>query len=171
MHPDSRLRERRRLVLIAATGLSLALLSCSPLPTKFTKQAIPGATLTALVTSPSTFEGKVVILGGVIVEERQVDGRIWLHMKNRPLDRDYEPHRDTSLTSTESGFYWIIVDPEGLPQLYKEWARLTVVGRILTLSSDKVGKSGSERRTESVWEATRDPNYIISSPLQVESER
>lgn len=164
-------------------GAVFLLGACSPIPTKFIKQAEPGTTLTALVKQPAVYSGKIVILGGVIVEERRADGRIWLHIRNRPLDVDYEPHRDASLTETESSFYWVLVDPQGLPPSYKEWARLTVVGRVMPPAPDQ-GRAGKDARPEPVlgalylrgwgyglkdptWEAIQDPNYIVSSPLKV----
>jgi hypothetical protein len=36
----------------------------------------------------------------------------------------------TSRNDPESGHYWVIVTPQGLPQSHKDWARLTVVGRV-----------------------------------------
>ncbi|MBI3602899.1 MAG: Slp family lipoprotein, partial [Nitrospirae bacterium] len=62
-------------------------------PRKFVEQAEPSVTLTALAGRPAAYRGKVVVLGGVIAEEKQVSGRVWLWVKNRPLDADYEPHR------------------------------------------------------------------------------
>src|SRR5574341_215221 len=61
--------------------------ACSPIPSKFIKQAEPGATLTALVNQPAAYAGKVVILGGVIIQERQAEGRTWLHVRNRSSAR------------------------------------------------------------------------------------
>jgi starvation-inducible outer membrane lipoprotein len=156
--------------------------ACSPIPSKFIKQAEPGTTLTAIINQPSAYSGKIVILGGVIVEERKTDGRMWLHIRNRPLDVDYEPHRDTSRTESESGFYWIVVDPQGLAPSYKEWARLTIVGRVMPPVPDGAMKSGVNQRPEPIlgalylrgwgyglkdptWEAIQDPNYIFSNSL------
>ena len=177
-------RARPRLFLAVLLGTALCGQgACSPIPSKFIKQAEPGTTLTGLVNQPSAYAGKVVILGGVIVEERRADGRVWLHIRNRPLDVDYEPHRDPKLRDTEEGYYWIIVDPKNLPPSYKEWARLTVVGKVLPPPPKEVAKAESSQRSEPVlgalylrgwgygltdptWEATQDPNYIVSSPLR-----
>ena len=177
-------RARPRLFLAVFLGAALCGQgACSPIPSKFIKQAEPGTTLTGLVNQPSAYAGKVVILGGVIVEERRADGRVWLHVKNRPLDLDYEPHRDPKLRDTEDGYYWIIVDPKNLPPSYKEWARLTVVGKVMPPPSTEAAKAENSQRSEPVlgalylrgwgyglkdptWEATQDPNYIVSSPLR-----
>jgi hypothetical protein len=173
----------RNVLLLLVVGMAFCDQNgCSPIPSKFIKQAEPGATLTALINQPAAYAGKVVILGGVIVEERQADGRIWLHLRNRPLDVDYEPHRDPRLRDAEDGFYWIVVDPKGLPPSYKEWARLTVVGTVMPPAAAGTPAGAPAQRPEPVlgalylrgwgyglgdptWEAFQAPNYIVSSPL------
>jgi starvation-inducible outer membrane lipoprotein len=170
--------------LIVIVGIALSCQGgCSPIPSKFIKQAEAGATLTALVNQPTAYAGKVVILGGAIVEERQADGRAWLHVRNRPLDVDYEPHRDPRLRDSEDGFYWIVLDPKSLPPSYKEWARLTVVGTVMPPDAAGVPRDSGAQRPEPVlgalylrgwgyglkdptWEAFQDPNYIVSTPLR-----
>jgi hypothetical protein len=153
-------------------------------PAKFVKQAEPGVTLTALAGRPDVYKGKVVILGGVIVEEKRADGRVWLRVKNRPLDADYEPHRDASRTASESGHYWVVVDTQGLPQGYRDWARLTVVGRVFALPIPRFDAPTLSRkepepvlgalymrgwsygeRLDNVWEASQDPNYLAPNPI------
>lgn len=119
--------------LIAVKGLILAvgLSACtSGIPNKFVKQAEPGVTLTALTKNLEAYRGKTVILGGVIVEQKEEGGYIWLKIKNRPLDTDHIPRIPMSRNDSESGHYWVIVTRQGLPPSHKNWARLTVVGRV-----------------------------------------
>jgi starvation-inducible outer membrane lipoprotein len=120
-----------RIVFLATVFLAGGCAWTNTVPAKFVRQAEPGVTLTSLAGRPEVYKGKVVILGGVIAEEKRADGRVWLWVKNRPLDADYEPHRDASRTPSESGHYWVVVDLRGLPQGYRSWARLTVVGQVL----------------------------------------
>lgn len=153
-------------------------------PRKFIEQAEPSVTLTALAGRPAAYRGKVVVLGGVIAEEKQVGGRVWLWVKNRPLDADYEPHRDASRTESESGHYWIVADPSGLPKGYQNWARLTVVGRVTNVPVPRFevqpdNWKGTELvlgalylrgwsyggRLDEVWEAKQDANYVPSNPV------
>lgn len=149
-------------------------------PDKFVRQAQPGVTLTALTKHPETYMGKVVILGGVIVEEKEQNGFRWLLMKNRPIDEDYEPHPDATLRKSESGHYWVIVDPRSLPKTYRNWARVTVVGRVSDAPPIRRGTTGESepvlaglylRGWGNVdsgvegWEAYQDANYIQSNPL------
>lgn len=182
-------RKGHRAGLIACAAVLLAggalTVGCAPaVPSRLIKQAEPGVTLTALKAKPSAYRGKTIILGGVIVEQRRDAGRIWLLMKNRPLDADYVPHRDSTMVPTESALYWVIVEQNSLPAHYKEWARVTVVGWV---SDAKPPKPDSARdRSQGgepvldglylkgwgygdqgldVWEDKQDPNYVQSNPL------
>ncbi len=130
----SHARERCGLSVLAISLLCISF-SCSPLPRKYLHQAEPGVTLTALVTNPETYRGKVVILGGTIVEEKQDRGRLWLRMRNRPLDEDYHPHRPPLLEGPEAGHYWVVVSPDKIQKNYKSWARVTVVGQVVGVKS------------------------------------
>ncbi|MDE3036484.1 MAG: Slp family lipoprotein, partial [Nitrospirota bacterium] len=116
-------------LLLMASGLAVNLWGCAEtVPSHYIKQAEPGVTLTVIKAKPAVYRGKTVILGGVIVEQRQEAGRVWLLMKNRPLDADYVPHRDSTMIPSESALYWVIVEQGSLPKRYREWARVTVVG-------------------------------------------
>jgi starvation-inducible outer membrane lipoprotein len=64
---------------------------CSPIPNQYLREAEPGTTLTTILRTSDYYRDKLVILGGVIIEEEIRDGRLWLHVKNRPLDEDYRP--------------------------------------------------------------------------------
>jgi starvation-inducible outer membrane lipoprotein len=119
---------RRSVMSIAVVCL---LSSCSStLPSRYIDQAEPGVTLTALVSNPDGYREKVVILGGVIVEEKEIDEHVFLRLKNRPLDNDYRPHRPLSLDGPEAGYYWVMIGRGDLPEQYREWARVTVVGQV-----------------------------------------
>ena len=113
--------------------LSCGLVACSggPIPSQYLKQAEPGVTLTSLSKKRAEYQGKVVILGGVIVDHRAGDNRVWLHIKNRPLDGDYVPHIPITREGSEAGHYWVMVWNKDLPKDYQQWARVTVVGRVL----------------------------------------
>lgn len=112
--------------VLAASGCSTA-----TVPDKFLQRAQPGVTLASLKASPDAYQGKVVILGGVIVDKKEQAGRVWLKVKNRPLDGDHVPRMPVSRDDPEAGHYWVMVNPQGLPQAYKDWARVTVVGQVI----------------------------------------
>jgi hypothetical protein len=112
--------------------LSCGLVACGgPIPSQYLKQAEPGVTLTSLSKRHAEYQGKVVILGGVIVDHKSGDNRIWLHVKNRPLDADYVPHIPLTREGPEAGYYWVMVWNKDLPKDYQQWSRMTVVGRVL----------------------------------------
>lgn len=170
-------------VLLVGLLLGTGCAWTNTVPDKFVRQAEPGVTLTSLAGRPDAYKGKVVILGGVIVEEKRAGGHVWLWIRNRPLDEDHEPHRDASRTESESGHYWVMVDPQGLPKDYRIWARLTVVGRVSDMAIPKFdapsdGRKGSEPilgalymrgwsyggRLDDAWEISQDPRYIAPNP-------
>jgi starvation-inducible outer membrane lipoprotein len=174
---------------IVALALFSGLEACAPIPKKFIKQAEPGVTLTALVNSPQAYRGKVVILGGVIVAKEERAKYVWLLVKNRPLDADYVPHMPNSPDEPESSNYWVRLSPQTLPKSYKNWSRLTVVGRVSDeppLQHERgTGKEpvlaamylrgwgssmGGYGLHEETWEETQDASYVVSTPLKVKPE-
>jgi starvation-inducible outer membrane lipoprotein len=165
----------------------LCLAGCQgAVPKKYVRQAEHGVTLTALKQQPEVYRGKVVILGGVIVDKKEEHGRVWLWIKNRPLDEDFVPHVPASLDGHEAGFYWVALTPQGLAKSYHSWARITVVGQISeeshptvagTVGSDTVlvglylrgwsGSWGGYGTREDVWEDNSDANAIMSAPKTI----
>ena len=118
---------------LVATGL---IAGCSfstrnTIPNEFIQQAEPGVTLTALTTHPDLYQGKVVIVGGVPLAEIREGDRVWIELRNRPLDANYVPHRPLSRGGPEDGHYWVLVSSHDFPPTSHTWARVTVVGRVL----------------------------------------
>ncbi len=110
----------------------LLLMGCGSVPFQYVRQAEPGVTLTALTETPEAYQGKTVILGGVLADQKQEGERLWLYLKNRPLDQDYRPHRPVLNDGPEAGYYWVrVTNSSRLPPKWKQWARMTVVGRVL----------------------------------------
>ena len=178
----------RRLVLLGCL-MVIGLSGCSTtsVPRKFVVQAERGVTLTALKAKPDAYHGKVVILGGVIVEKRVQEGLVWLLMKNRPVDDDFVPHMVVSMDSPEAGFFWVAVHPEGLPKGYEGWARVTVVGQVSDQAHPHLGSGHGSSDTvlagmflrgwgsgwggygmhEEAWESTRSVNAMMSAPRTI----
>lgn len=170
--------------LVLTISLLCVFLSCSPLPRKYLHQAEPGVTLTDLVSNPDRYRGKVVILGGTIVEEKQDRGQLWLRMRNRPLDEDYHPHRPPLLEGPEAGRYWVLLSPDKIQKNHRNWARVTVVGQVVGMKSSTGqtdqgdepvlaamyvrGWGGSAHKD--AWEDFEDPNYKIRAPGGIHGE-
>lgn len=180
------MRSHINLIVVGIVWLSLSM-GCSSLPSRYVQQAEPGVTLTSLTESPESYQGKAVILGGVVVNQKQEGQRLWLHLKNRPLDKDYRPHRPTVNAGPEAGLYWVVVpNASALPPNWKHWTRVTVVGRV---TSQKQAESSMDPRTEpvlallfmrgwtmgqaqqgSAWEESVDANYLLSVPEGLHGE-
>lgn len=130
--------------------LSCGLVACGgPIPNQYLKEAEPRVTLTSLTKRNAEYQGKVVILGGVIVDYKSGDNRVWLRVKNRPLDADYVPHIPLTKEGPEAGHFWVMVWNKDLPRDYQQWARITVVGRLMggKLAFDE---EGSDERIKNV---------------------
>lgn len=131
--------------LAMAIAAACLLSACSSvLPSQYINQAESGVTLTALVSHIDDYREKVVILGGVIVEEKQIGEHVFLRLKNRPLDKDYRPHRPPSLDGPEAGYYWVMIDRGNLPEQYHQWARVTVVGQVAGTRPSAAGSGAPE---------------------------
>lgn len=169
-------------MLTGLVGFAL-LTGCSSLPARYIQQAEPGVTLTSLAESSGAYHGKTVILGGVVVDQQQDGQRLWLHLKNRPLDKDYRPHRPITNEGPEAGYYWIVVqNASTLPHKWKQWARVTVVGRVtdskatapsiepvLSLLFMRGWTMGNSPKG-SAWEESVDANYLLSVPEGLHGE-
>lgn len=158
--------------------LTLVLTACSALPSKYINQAERGVTLTALTVAPDQYRDKVVILGGVLVKEREEGGHIWLHLKNRPLDAKYHPHRPISLDGPETGHFWVTAtNRQQLPVRYRQWARMTVVGRVIGVTNQEpvlmlmyVRGWDYSGKNEDTWETSIDPSYVPVIPEGLHGE-
>ena len=155
-----------------AITMTVALWGCANVPRHYVRMAEPGTTLTALTAHPEMYHGKVVLLGGTIIEEEENEQDLWLHLTNRPLDQDYIPHRPADMDGPEAGSFWVVVAKQQFPREYRQWARMTVVGRVTgtqrfetepVLSLLYVRGWGLSSAHHGVWE-NFNPNYIPSTP-------
>lgn len=149
---------------------------CSPIPSKYLRDAEPGVTLTSLQNTSNYYQDKLVILGGTIVEEEMRDGRLWLHVVNRPLDGDYRPQLPPSPNDPEGGSYWVVVGNRvNFPDSYRYWGDMIIVGRVAVLAPGKepvlkmvyVRGRGSQAAHDGSWEDLVDANYLLSTPAGV----
>ena len=165
----------RTLFLLA---LCLAV-GCSPVPRKYLREAESGVTLTTILTTSNYYQDKLVILGGTIVEEEMRDGRLWLHVKNRPLDQEYRPQLPPSPNDPEGGLYWIVVGNwKSFPDSHHHWGDLIVVGRVIGLAPGKepilkmvyVRGWSLNSAHDGAWEDLVDANYIPLTPAGIIGE-
>jgi starvation-inducible outer membrane lipoprotein len=169
-------RHRWITYLALVLAITVTVSGCSAVPRRYIWIAEPGVTLTMLTTHPQSYVGKVVLLGGTIIEEEEHEQFVLLRLKNRPLDQDYKPHRPADTGGPEGGSYWVMVSKGQVPVKYRDWARATVVGRVTgehRLQSEPVlmllymrgwGASGKHA---GVWENI-DPNYVPGVPASID---
>jgi len=159
-------------------ALSLAV-GCSPVPRRYLREVAPNVTLTSLSSSSASYQGRLVILGGVIVEEEMQGDALWLHVKNRPLDQDYRPQLPPSPDDSEAGPYWVVVaNPRTFPVSHRHWADMIVVGRVEGLAPGKepilnmvyARGWGVNSAHDGVWEHVMDSNYVPSTPASAVGE-
>ena len=171
MPPYGRLRRGSFCVLLAV-GLTLAAAGCSKVPRQYVWMSERGATLSDLVADPEKYDGKVMLLGGTLIEEEASEQYLWLRLRNRPLDQDYTPQLPSDRSGLEAGCYWVMVEKNKLPQTYREWGRMTVAGRVTgttrfqtepVLALLYVRGWGVDGKHAGIWEHA-DPNYMPTAP-------
>ena len=152
------------------------ILGCSTVPRKYLREAVPDLTFATLAASPQSYQGRLVVLGAVIMKEEMQDRDLWLSVKNRPLDEDYRPQLPPGPSDQEAGRYWIVVkNHHTLPGSYRHWADMTVVGRVVGSGPD--GQPilqlvyargwGLTPEHHGVWEHTVDENYMLKTPPEL----
>lgn len=170
MTPYTRLQRWTACVVLGAS-LTVAIGGCAAVPRRYTWVAEPGVTLSMLSRHPESYVGKVVILGGTITAEEESEEYLLLCLKNRPLDQDYKPHRPAGPDGPEAGSYWVTVTKRQLPPNYRDWGRVTVVGRVTgnqRFQTEPVltllyMRGWATSGNHGVWENIN-PNYVPSVP-------
>jgi hypothetical protein len=169
---------RRAPAAIVLTLAIILVIGCSALPLRYRNQVEPGVTLTQISDHPEQYQGKVVTLGGTRLDEKEHDGHVWLHLRNRPLDKDYKPHLPRDPGSSEGSTYWVTVhNRSAFPPEYQHWARMTVVGRVIGWTNEPasgirepvlglmyVRGWGLSTDHDGAWENRIDPNYLLTTP-------
>ncbi|WP_455376987.1 Slp family lipoprotein [Petrachloros mirabilis] len=156
--------------IVLASSLTVLLGACSAVPRRYLWMAESDVTLSAVSTNPDSYVGKVVLLGGVIIGEEETSEYLWLRVMNRPLDRDYVPHRPANPEGPEAGLFWVMVEKQQLPRNYRTWGRTTIVGRVMGAQKTEPllqllymrgwDVSGND---VGIWEIV-DPNYVLVAP-------
>lgn len=152
---------------------------CSPIPSKYLREAEPGATLTTILRNTDYYQNKLVVLGGVILEEDNRDGQLWLYVRNRPLDQDYRPQLPPSADDPEGGPYWAVIrNPQAFPASHHHWGDMIVVGRVVGVAPGQepiltvtyIKGRGRNSAHDGVWEHLVDANYLPLTPAGVVGE-
>ncbi len=124
------IRSRPALTLLLATALLLSLAGCArPFPSHITDQVDRRITYADLSKDPEGYKGKWVMFGGSIVGARtERDGRTFLEILQKPVDRDGRPY----YRSDETGGRFMAVSSEFMdPAIYRRGRLITVVGEVV----------------------------------------
>ena len=113
-----------------------SLTACAPaLSKQFREKALPPVSFNELLSDPNTYGGRNVILGGYILEVKNVSDGSRLTILQAPLDFQNRPHsRDKS-----KGRFLALTDRFIDPEIYKKNRKLTVGGVIAGVSAQPLG--------------------------------
>jgi len=124
-----------KIALLISLALLLPLFSCSVISPEMRKEAMSGIPLPVLIEKAQEWQGRVVIVGGIVLEARNDKGTGTLVVLQTPLSFREEPlSRDDSQGR-------IIVRAKGYvdPEVYSKGRRVTLAGMIL-------GRVGTEEQ-------------------------
>lgn len=165
----------RSVLIVVLCGV----LGCTAVPQKYVRESVPHLTFSTLAANAQLYQDRLVILGAVIVKEERREGGLWLHVKNRPLNKEYRPQLPSSPSDPDAGWYWIVVEnPQTFLDSYHQWAEMTVVGRVTGLGPGRepllkmvyVHGWGLTSANHGVWEHMVDMNYLPSMPAAIRGE-
>lgn len=122
---------KRSFLLLAFWGL-LAM-GCSAIPTDIQKNALPAMPFSTLIKQAGQYIGETVILGGYVLEVRNLKTETRITAIQVPLDEEWKP------TSRDLSQGIIIVKYKGLldPKVYAKDSKITVAGDLLSSSATK----------------------------------
>lgn len=118
------LRPYSWLVLVLAGLLS----SCAPTIAPALRQQLDrDLSFAQLAANPESFKGKVVLLGGTIIQTSPKPGETEIEVLEKPLDYFDEP-KDTDASG---GRFLVRIDGFLDPAVYRQNRKITVVGEVL----------------------------------------
>lgn len=99
------------------------------------QQAEPPIPFSELHKNPDAFTGRTVIVGGDILNTRNMAQQTFIEVLQKPLDAFERPR----ITDRTAGRFMIRCDEYLDPALYDEGRQITVAGRVLGSHTGKVG--------------------------------
>jgi outer membrane lipoprotein len=107
--------------------LLLTLSACAPTISKqLRQQADAGLSFPVLAADPEAYQGKIVILGGVIAQTTAKTGQTELEIVQKPLDSFNVPET----TDTSQGRFLVLAEQFLDPLIYKKDRKITVAGEV-----------------------------------------
>ncbi len=114
---------RIALMITALAGMTAC---ATAIPKESLRQADPSLTFQTLVKNPDAYKGKVVLLGGQIMNTTLSDGATWVEVLQRPLDWRQKPK------DTDESYGRFLVRFPGFqdPAIYSPGKKITVLGEV-----------------------------------------
>lgn len=149
-------------VLVMAAGCT----STQVIPESLEPQIEKTVTFDQIISSPDSYRGKVVLLGGEVLKAKAMQGGTQLEVLQLPLDDDLEP----ALDRMQSKGRFLALQREFLdPATVAEGTRVTVVGEVTGASVEKMDEADYRFPTLDVkhlhrWERRREDHPRGAGP-------
>ena len=146
--------------------LLFAIPACTPaISRSLRQQAEPALSFAALSSDPDAYQGKIVIVGGVIVQTTPKPGQTEVEIVQKPLDYFQEPQA----TDTSLGRFLVVADRFLDPLIFRKDRKITVAGPVKGSEVRKVGDldyrypviAGQEVK---LWPIPRPDPYLYPYP-------
>jgi outer membrane lipoprotein len=102
------------------------LASCATIPSEFTKQVDPNLTFTDAKRAPEQFRGKILLLGGTVIERTDLPGMTQLRIYEHEIDSRYSPY----IGGPSEGEFLIVIRSPVNPAKYPPGELVTMVGKL-----------------------------------------
>ena len=126
-------------LLFISLILSLFFAGCGPkvIPKEFEEKIDKKVTFEEVKRNPEAFKGKRILVGGEIIETRNLQGKTEIEVLQKPLGRDRDP-----LPADESAGRFILIHPSFLdPTVFRGGRRITAVGVVAGNRAQKIGET------------------------------
>lgn len=147
--------EIKKILLITLVVLFAA--SCSVISRQIKSESEPTVSLATLVQEADKYTGKTLILGGYILETKNLEDRTVIEVLQTPLTGSDEPkpkeYSEGRLLISHKGFLE--------PEVYRKGRKITVAGKVGECKVEKVTICKLESREIYVW---RDDEVRYRSP-------
>lgn len=114
---------------------SILKVSCSVISPEVRSEAQPPVAFQTLVAEADKFKGSTVILGGYILETRNLESETIINVLQVPLRAGEEPDQKDSSEGRFFVYYQGFLDPE----IYSKDRVITVAGEVIGFGSEEIG--------------------------------
>lgn len=161
-----RLTQNPAMTLLICAWIAGLFSGCSVISRDIRQEATAEVEFASLKRNTNAYTGKTVILGGYILETRNLPDKTRLTVLQAPLDISDKPRdRDRS----EGRF--VVVHPGFLdPAIYEKDRKVTVAGRVLGTEQVRINKHGYQvpvlrSREIHLWQKPREPRQYHYDPF------